>query len=74
MIRKIIYLMNGDILVSAYGIYFIIKILDKEKIYFILEKFESKGFIRWITRICELSNNSIITIGVPYEIEIFSKK
>ena len=27
----------------------------------------------WITRICELSNNSIITIGVPYDIEIFSK-
>ena len=72
MVRKIIYLKNGDILISANGIFFIIKILDKEKIYFILEKFESE-FIRWITRICELLNNSIITIGVPYEIEIFSK-
>ena len=38
-----------------------------------MEKFESKCSFSWITRICELSNNSIATIGVPYDIEIFSK-
>jgi hypothetical protein len=38
-----------------------------------LEKFESNIAFCWITRICELSNNSIATIGVFYDIEIFSK-
>ena len=38
-----------------------------------MEKFESNNEFCWITRICELSSNSIATIGVPYDIEIFSK-
>ena len=72
-IKKLIYLNNGDILVNNnHKIFFIIKIIDNEKKYDVLEKFESNG-ISWITRICELSNNSIATIGVPYDIEFFSK-
>ena len=65
---------NGDILVNNnHKIFFIIKIIDNEKKYDILEKFESKRSFTWITRICELSNNSIVTIGVPFDIEFFSK-
>ena len=72
--KKLIYLKNGNILVKGNSkLFFTIKIIDKEKKYFIVEKFESNRDICWITRICELSNNSIITIGVPYDIEIFSK-
>jgi len=71
---KLIYLKNGDILISNnHRIFFIIKIIDNEKKYNILEKFESNRICCWITRICELSNNSIATIGVPYDIEFFSK-
>lgn len=71
---KLIYLKNGDILVNNYHkIFFIIKIIDNEKKYDILEKFESNRDFCWITRICELSNNTIATIGVHYNIEIFSK-
>ena len=72
--KKLIYLKNGDILVNNnHKIFFIIKIIDNEKKYNILEKFESNRQFCWITRICELSNNSIATIGVPYDIEIFAK-
>ena len=71
--KQLMCLKNGDILVDNYKIFFIIKIIDNEKKYNILEKFESNGQFFWITRICELSNNSIATIGVPYDIEIFSK-
>ena len=68
------YLKNGDILVNNnHKIFFIIKIKDNEKNYNILEKFESNLQFCGITRICELSNNSIATIGVFYDIEIFSK-
>jgi hypothetical protein len=71
--NKLMYLKNGDILVNNnHKIFFIIKIIDNEKKYNILEKFESNRQLCWITRICELSNNSIATIGVPYDIEIFS--
>ena len=74
LIQKLMYLKNGDILVSYNNkIFFIIKIIDNEKKYNILEKFESNLQICWITRICELSNNSIAIIGVPYDIEFFSK-
>ncbi len=72
--KKLIYLNNGDILVSNnHKIFFIIKIIDNEKKYDILDKFESNRIASWITRICVLSNNSITTIGVPYNIEFFSK-
>jgi hypothetical protein len=72
--HNLIYMKNGDILVNNnHKIFFIIKIIDNEKKYNILEKFESNRQLCWITRICELSNNSIATIGVPYDIEIFSK-
>ena len=72
--NKLIYLKNGDILVNNDSKkFFIIKIIDNEKKYNILEKFESNRQFCWITRICELSNNLIATIGVPYDIEFFSK-
>ena len=72
---KLIYLNNtNNILINNAGkIFFIIKIYDNEKKYDILEKFESKRSFAWITRICELSNNSIATIGVSFDIEFFSK-
>ena len=72
---KLIYLNNtNNILINDAGkIFFIIKIYDNEKKYDILEKFESKRSFTWITRICELSNNSIATIGVSFDIEFFSK-
>ena len=71
---KLIYLKNGNILINNnHKFFFTIKIIDKEKNFFILEKFESNRNFCCITRICELSNNSLTTIGVPYDIEIFSK-
>ena len=38
-----------------------------------MEKFEYNREFYWVTRICELSNNSIVTIGVSSDFEIFSK-
>ena len=72
---KLIYLNNtNNILINDAGkIFFIIKIYNNEKKYDVLEKFESKRSFTWITRICELSNNSIATIGVSFDIEFFSK-
>ena len=49
--KQLMYLKSGDILINRHHIFFIIKILDKEKKYFILDKFESNrkiGF--WVTR------------------------
>ena len=71
---KLIYLNNNNILINDAGkIFFIIKIYDNEKKYDVLEKFESKRSFSWINRICVLSNNSIATIGVHFDIEFFSK-
>ena len=71
---KLIYLKSGDILVSNnHKIFLIIKIIDNEKKYEFLQIFESNCSLPWITRICELTNNSIATIGVHYDIEFFSK-
>ena len=72
--KNIMYLKNGDILINnRRKIFFIIKIIDNEKKFNILEKFESKCTFPINARICELSNNSISTIGVYYDIEFFSK-
>ncbi len=71
-ISILIYLKNENILIRTNANIIIIKILNKQKICNFIQFFRPST-IFWITRIQELSNNSIITIGVDYCIEFFSK-
>ena len=71
-ISILIYLKNENILIRTTENIIIIKILNKQKICNFIQFFKPST-IFWITRIQELSNNSIVTIGVDYCIEFFSK-
>ena len=71
-ISKLMYLKNENILIKASVNFYIIKIVNKEKKYYFIQKFKPTS-VTWVDKIIELSNNSIVTIGVNYSIEFFSK-
>ncbi len=67
------YLKNENILIyTTKANFFIINILNKKKIYNFVQRFKPSSLI-WVTQIQELSNNLIVTIGVDFCIEFFSK-
>ena len=69
----LMYLKNENILIyTTTSNFFIINILNKKKIYNFVQRFKPSSLF-WVTQIQELSNNLIVTIGVDFCIEFFSK-